>query len=149
MDEAEKRRLKKLGKKLVEQQSRELQERLHEANPAPVGSDEWVKGYRAGVERERQFRRHRRTESPPRRHGASLSSSARSQIFGVPTWYHECPVCGDLLHSVPQQTVACSCGNLLVDIDALQVASCSIEQVRLVKFIGRGEPGAALGRDSM
>ena len=56
MDESEKRRLKKLGKKLVEQQSRELQERLHEANPVPLDSDEWVRNYRVGTQREKQLR---------------------------------------------------------------------------------------------
>jgi hypothetical protein len=147
MDEAEKRRLKKLGKNLVEQQSQDLRERLREANPAPVGSDEWATGYRAGVERERQLR-----AAPPDRLSAEdalrefvlqpVEGEVPREVFGVPGRYRECPVCRDLLHSLPQHTISCACGNLLVDIESLQVASRSIEPVRLVKLIGRAEPGA-------
>src|SRR5262249_19711621 len=121
MDDAEKRRLKKLGKKLVEKQSRELQELLREANPAPIGSDEWARGYRAGIEKERQVR-----AAPPDRLTAEqvrkdfvlipVEGEGLGGLFGVPTWYHECPVCGDVLHSVPQQSVTCSCGNLIIDV---------------------------------
>ena len=50
MNKDEKRRLKKLGKQVVAERSRELQERLHEANPAPIGSDEWAKNYREGTD---------------------------------------------------------------------------------------------------
>lgn len=142
MDEAEKRRLKKLGKKLVEQQSRELQERLREANRAPIGSDEWARGYRAGVEREKQLR-----AAPPDRIPAAevresfvllaVEGEGSGGLLGVPTWYYECPSCGDVLHSVPQQSVICSCGNLLVDVETGEVGSRSIEQARLVKLIGR------------
>jgi hypothetical protein len=56
MDSAEKKRLKKFGKHLVEQRSRELQDRLHEANPEPVGSDGWVRNYKVSTARERQLR---------------------------------------------------------------------------------------------
>ena len=57
MDEAEKRRLKKLGKQAVEQQSRERQAHLAEANPAPPGSEEWAQNYKAQNLRERELRR--------------------------------------------------------------------------------------------
>jgi hypothetical protein len=142
MEEAEKRRLKKLGKKLVEQQSRELEERLREANPAPSGSDEWARNYRAGLQRERQLR-----AAPPDQIPAvvvkanfvllPVEGQGSGGILGIPTWYYECPSCGDVLHSTPRESVSCSCGNLLVDVENGQVGSRSIEQVRLVQLIGR------------
>src|SRR5689334_18321947 len=115
MEKAEKRRLKKLGKKLVEQQSRELDERLREANPAPVGSDEWARNYRAGVERERQLRADPAGRVPAAdvRKGFVLLTVAEEGPCGLarlPTWYYECPACGDVLHSVPRRPVKCGCG---------------------------------------
>jgi hypothetical protein len=143
MDEAEKRRLKKLGKKLVERRSRELRECLREANPAPIGSDEWARNYRAGVEREKQLR-----AAPPDRIPAAevkecfallpVEGEGAGGLLSVPTWYYECASCGDVLHSAARQSVSCSCGNLLVDVKAGQVRSRSMEKARLVKLIGRG-----------
>jgi hypothetical protein len=143
MDEAEKRRLKKLGKKLVEQQSRELQEAHHEANPSPIGSDEWARGYRAGVLREKQLQ-----AAPPDRISAAelkatfallpVEGEGSGGLLGFPTWYYECPSCGDVLHSVPRETVSCSCGELRVDVGVGPVAKFPAERLRLVKLIGRG-----------
>jgi hypothetical protein len=143
MDKDEKRRLKKLGKELVERQSRELQEALREANPAPSGSDEWGEGYRAGVLREKQLR-----AAPPDRISAAelkatfallpVEGEGSGGLLGFPTWYYECPSCGDVLHSVPRETVRCSCGKLVVDVGTGPVLASSGERPRLVKLIGRG-----------
>lgn len=57
MDKSEKRRLKKLGKEIVEQRSAELKKALNEANPAPLGSDAWIENYKAGNENEKWLRK--------------------------------------------------------------------------------------------
>ncbi|HZN68204.1 MAG TPA: hypothetical protein VFB66_23160 [Tepidisphaeraceae bacterium] len=142
MDAAEKRRLKKLGKQLVQQQSRDLQARLAEANPAPAGSDEWVRNYRAQTTRERELR-----QSPPDRIPAAEASrgfvldemDAGPNFGGVPTWYVQCPACNDLLHTVPTQSVACTCGAVRLDLveQALEVASNT--RPRIVRLIPRGD----------
>lgn len=145
MDAAEKRRLKKLGKRLVEQRSQELQERLHEANPAPVGSDEWVTNYKAEVERDRQLRK-----APPDRLSESEAAAqfvlqpvdSADRFVGVPTWYVQCPRCHDLLHSVPTGPVACTCGAVKLttsgDFPILQADVTQDVQPRVVRLIGRG-----------
>ena len=142
MDEAEKRRLKKLGKQRVEEQSRELQARLREANPAPIGSDEWVRNYKAQTIRERALRR-----TPPDR----IAASEAAQCFvlnevdpgpnfgGVPTWYVECPECHDLLHTAPADSVSCSCGAVRLDLATKQVLVGSGLRPRIVRLIARGE----------
>lgn len=56
MDKSEKRRLKKLGKELVEQRSADLQHALNQANSAPLGSDEWMENYRSSVQNEKWLR---------------------------------------------------------------------------------------------
>jgi hypothetical protein len=142
MDEAEKRRLKKLGKQMVEQQSRELQERLAEANPAPTGSDEWARNYKTQTLRERDLRR-----SPPDRIAGTEASrdfvlnevDPGPRFSGVPTWYVECPQCHDLLHTVPTQSVACSCGSIRLDLADRQFLVAPETQPRFVRLIARGE----------
>ena len=142
MDEAEKRRLKKLGKQQVEQQSQALRARLQEANPAPVGSDAWVRNYKAQTGRERALR-----HAPPDR----IVASEATQEFvlnevdpgpnfgGVPTWYVECPRCHDLLHTVPAESVSCSCGAVRLDLAARQFQVSPRLRPRFVRLIPRGE----------
>jgi len=142
MDEAEKRRLKKLGKQKVEQQSREIQALLAEANPAPVGSDAWARNYKAGTLRERELRR-----SPPDRMTAAEASRdfvlhefvPGPDFTGVPTWYVECPQCHDLLHTVPTASVACSCAAIRMDWERGRFFLEAQSQPRFVRLIARGE----------
>jgi hypothetical protein len=57
MDKSEKKRLKKLGKELVEQRSAELRRALNEANPIPISSeDAWLENYKTGMRREKWLR---------------------------------------------------------------------------------------------
>ncbi len=42
MDEAEKRRLRKLGKEIVEKRSAELRQQIAGTNPAPFTSDNYI-----------------------------------------------------------------------------------------------------------
>jgi hypothetical protein len=139
MDPEEKRRLKKLGKKLVDQRSQEVRELLHEANPAPIGSDEWGRNYRIGTQRERQLRQ----ESPDR-----VPASVATEDFvlnpvhdapttGVPTYYIECSRCGDLLHSVPRQTVGCSCKGIRIDLESNQFLVETGVRFRWVRLMAR------------
>jgi len=140
MDDANKRKLKKLGKQMVEQQSRVLQARLAEANPAPIGSDEWASNYKSQVLRERELR-----QSPPDR--ISASDAARDFVLnevdpgphslGVPTWFVECPQCLDLLHTTPTESVVCSCGAIRLDPVTRQFSVASETAPRFVKLIAR------------
>jgi hypothetical protein len=133
VDESEKRRLKKLGKALVEQRSRQLRDRLHAANPAPVGSEEWVRGYRTGVERDRALR-----AAPPDRLTTDevraafvplpVAGEALGEAIGVRTYYYLCPTCGDAVHSLPQQAATCTCGNVVVDPEGRRTIGRSGEQ---------------------
>src|SRR5258706_15993453 len=57
MDANRKRELKQLGKAEVNRRSSELRAELSEANPAPIGSDDWAKNYRTGTDREKWLRK--------------------------------------------------------------------------------------------
>jgi len=145
MDPAKKRRLKKLGKRLVEQQSRELQEHLREANPAPVGSDEWAANYTAGVAHERALRK-----APPDRMSESEAAAEYilvpvdmgDRFIGVPTWYVQCSKCRDLLDSVPSAPVCCACGALRLSTSdgfpVLQSRFSADAQPCVLRLMGRG-----------
>jgi hypothetical protein len=144
MDAAERKRLKKLGKQTVEQRSRDLQEQLRDANPAPIGSDDWVKNYKASTNAERQLR----VEQPD----VIPAAVARAKFvlrpvepapLGVPLWYIECPTCGDLLHTVPRRTVQCTCGSLELNVELRRISVQSETKPRWVTLIGRG--GKAMG----
>lgn len=147
MNAEERNRLKKLGKQIAEQRSRELQGRLHDANPAPAGSDEWVKNYKAATSRERQLR----AEQPDR---IAAATAARDFILepvdpaplGVPTWYIQCPQCGDLLHTVPRRTTRCSCGAVELDAQTRRVLVQHSKQPRWVKLMGRARGSTSQGR---
>ena len=142
MDEAEKRRLKKLGKQRVEEQSRALQERLAEANPAPVGSKKWARNYKAQTLRERELR-----QGPPDR--IAGAEAAREFVLnevdpgpnfaGAPTWYVECPRCRDLVHTVPADFVACSCASIKLDPSTKRLTIPPGPPPRFVKLLARGE----------
>lgn len=122
MDAGQKKRLKQAGKQLVERQSRELQERLKEANPAPTGTAEWARNYEVSAARDRPLR----TEQPDIIAAAVATAEFVLQPvdpapLGVPTWYIECPKCHDLLHSVPRTTVLCTCGAVELNVEMHRV----------------------------
>jgi len=140
MDPAEKRRLKKLGKQRVEEQSRELQERLAESNPAPIGSDEWAKNYRQGTLKEKELRQ----QQPDIIHSHEIDcdfvlNPIDPVAHGVPTYYIQCVQCGDVLHSCPQQSVTCSCSKLSISLDDDQTVITAESKARIqwVKLIGK------------
>jgi hypothetical protein len=139
MTPEEKRSLKKLGRKLVEQRSQALRDRLREANPAPVGSWEWGGNYRVGTLRERQLRQEAPDKLPASRAASDfVLNPITSPRIGVPTYYIECSRCGDLLHSVPRQTVECSCKALRIDLEKRQFLVETNVGFRWVRLIGRG-----------
>jgi hypothetical protein len=143
MDKDEKRRLKKLGKQAVADRSRELQERLREANPAPIGSDAWAKNYRDGTLNERALR-----ANPPDRLTAAELAEAfvpnpanqdlPVELFGVPGCFWECLACSEVINSLPRESVRCQCGNIMIDLASGVRLFEKSDRVRLVTLIGKG-----------
>ena len=143
MDSNEKRRLKKLGKQAVAARSRELQERLRKANPAPIGSDTWAMNYREASLKEKTLRLNPRDRLP----AAELAQSfvpnpthedVPKELFGVRGWFWECLACGDAVYSLPSTAVRCECGNIAVDPGTRVRSFDKPDRVRCVTLIGRG-----------
>ena len=141
MEAEERRRLKKLGKQRVEQESRELRERLAESNPAPVGSDEWARNYRQGTLKEKELRQ----QQPDIIYGSEVErdfvvNPIDSVSHGVPTYYIQCVHCGDALHSCPTRQLNCSCGRVSVAFgyNPTIITAESQSDVQWVTLIGRG-----------
>jgi hypothetical protein len=142
VDKDEKRRLKKLGKQIVADQSRELDERLRQANPAPIGSNEWARNYREGTAKEKALQ----AAPPDRLSSAELQADfvtnpkhqdLPAELFGVPGYFWECRGCGDVVNTVPSATAQCTCGNVLIDMSAGRRQFRKPENVRLVSLIGK------------
>jgi hypothetical protein len=141
MHAEEKRRLKKLGKQRVEQQSRELRERLVESNPAPVGSDEWARNYKQGTLKEKELRQ----QHPDIIYGAEVErdfvvNPIEPISHGVPTHYIQCVRCCDVLHSCPTRDTKCSCGGIFIALSNGQtmITADSQSDIQWVKLIGKG-----------
>jgi hypothetical protein len=141
MDAADKRRLKKLGKQRVEEKSRELRDRLAESNPAPVGSDEWVRHYRQATLKGKELRQ----EQPDVIYASEIQrdfvvNPIEPAPIGVPTYYVRCVQCGDALHSCPTEHITCSCGRLNITRSGGQtkITAESHADVQWVKLIARG-----------
>jgi hypothetical protein len=143
MDKDEKRRLKKLGKQAVADRSRELRERLREANPAPIGSDAWAKNYLDGTLKVKALR----ADPPDRLAANELAESfvpnpahqdLPIELFGVPGCFWECLACNDVVNSLPREAVACHCGNIKIDLVQGVRSFEKKDRVRLVTLIGKG-----------
>jgi uncharacterized protein YegJ (DUF2314 family) len=143
MDKEEKRRLKKLGKQVIAEESARRKEALREANPAPIGSDEWAESYRQGTLREKVLR-----DNPPDRLSATdvagsfvpnpIHRNLPEGLFGVPGSFWECLDCGDAINSLARVAVRCECGNIAIN-PAQGVRSFKTrDRVRLVTLIGKG-----------
>jgi len=110
--------LKALGKSEVSRRSEAIHAALAKANPAPIGSDEWAKNYRAITEAERDLRAHL-----PVLHKAQLDKSfvveidlsrgSRPYLGG----YVFCVICGSASPSIIPKArklfwAGCECGNI-------------------------------------
>ena len=117
MDAEQKRALKRLGKAEVERRSSELRAALQESNPGGPGSDEWARGYRHGVERERWLQK-----TLPILSRAQLEELFVVLIDDRPGWvphaggYVICAICGSAAPSFMRWKLfywrSCACGNI-------------------------------------
>jgi len=143
MDKAERKRLKKLGKAIVEKQSQEVRAALSEANPAAIGTPEWVANFKAQSEERRRLRKSSPDFIPPddaRRDWVTLSCEQLHgpEFWCVPTWYYHCARCGSLLHSCAEFQAWCSCGNVSIDPDTRVITIKDRGTVTLKRLVPKG-----------
>ncbi|MBL8800073.1 MAG: hypothetical protein JNM56_39690 [Planctomycetia bacterium] len=141
MDKDEKKRLKKLGKAVVEQRSAQLRAQLDATNPAPFASDDYVRNEIAIREKERAIRGSDRVH-----HGADvrrdftmrpLEFDLRHLYPASPDNFWECRRCGDFLPTLTQRRLICSCGNVCLDAAAGTFAVRDEGILRLVRLLGK------------
>ena len=121
MDKEERKRLKKMGKRLVERESEALHERLRESNPHPIGSDAWAKTYRESTLKEREIRNNPKDILRASEIENDFVINIKQKTFpnGFPRvkgMYYQCLNCGCLLHSLCEENLKCDCGNFEIDI---------------------------------
>jgi hypothetical protein len=137
MTPEEKRDLKFRGKQIVEQRSATINEALKKANPAPVGSDEWVKNYRTVRDNEKWL-----SQQQPERiladevaHRFVLLSA--QETGRVEPWV-ECLECHDVLHSYPLHSTQCSCGTVTITYGRPPRVKAKGDKARSVGLIAKG-----------
>jgi hypothetical protein len=142
MDKAKRKRLKNEGKQLVETKSQELRDAFARANPVPITDPQWAKNYKIQNQKERDLR-----SNPPDFISArdaqrnwellTVNDSFRSG-FPVALWqYYECSSCRDLIHALPEKSVACSCGAIRLDVEQVALCAAQGHPIRLVKLIAK------------
>lgn len=119
MDKAQKKRLKNLGKEIAERQSRELREALSQTNPAPFGSDQYLRNEIELRKREKQIR-----STPAKAQQLnkieqdyvllSMHKDPAHSGFGLDQ-YWLCQDCKYLVSSEPAEPEQCQCGNLYIE----------------------------------
>jgi hypothetical protein len=141
MENEEKRRLKQLGKALVEKRSKELHALIAQTNPSPSGSDEYLQNEIAIRKKEQILRsddRVRNAEEMRREFVLHPVDFNLNDIYpGVPGWYWECRFCGDFVPSCTNSRLNCSCGNIHLDSLHHQFAVKDEGQIRLVRLMGK------------
>ena len=112
MDNARRKELKRQGKKAAEEASAVVGVYLEQANPFPVGSDEWVRGYREINENAHWFYgRETISAQDVRTRFITVPSGA---VPAHPAVFFLCLACGDALHEYPSSSHQCSCGNIQI-----------------------------------
>ena len=143
MSPERKRQLKKLGKQRHEEYSQKIKGLLAESNPAPTGSDQWAKNYKASVLKERALR----IEKPNKIISKVLLKNfvlnpTDPSTYSVPTYYIQCLICKDALHSAAEITTECTCGQFSIIISENPNERRQIDSdgnIRWVRLIGRGD----------
>jgi hypothetical protein len=147
MDPVRRRELKQLGKKEVERRSAELQNTLSAANPSPVGSDEWARGYKLGIQREKWLRKKLPLLTPDELASMFVVHDATDPgwtAHGGSSGYLRCNKCGCAAPSVLPDTwfywSSCSCGNIRLRriLFWKVILAKDPSELTPVKLVGRG-----------
>ncbi len=132
-----KRRLKKEGKAVAERQSAALHAVLQRANPAPAGSDEWMRNHVRATANEKWLRE-QQPEFIPAAEVAKRFALVSAQELGRPEPWVECMQCHDVLYSYPKASLQCSCGSLTIKYAKPPRVDAREGQARAVGLIGKG-----------
>jgi hypothetical protein len=141
MDDAEKKRLKKFGKSLVEKRSAELRQQLARSNSATFGSDEYIRNEIEIRQKEQKVRLEDRAISKAE---MECNFITRPQDFDLCQPYLEiqghfwqCKNCGDYIPMATAHRLKCSCGNILLDGSDRVFAVDDEGLLRLVRVLGK------------
>jgi hypothetical protein len=144
MDREEKRRLKKLGKSLVEKRSSELRTILDQTNPASPLSDAFIENEIKIRKKEHSLRSEERIRKSDKMRKDFIIRPIEFDLAeyypDVPGWYWECRVCGDFLPTWTKKKLCCSCGAVRLNDDKkCQYRFLDEGQLRLVRLQGKVE----------
>jgi hypothetical protein len=144
MDSYDKRRLKKLGKNILEKRSEEIRALLAQTNPAPFASEEYLQNEITIRKKEQALRTNDRVLS-----GAEIRQEfivrpidfeLHNVYLPIPDQYWECRSCGDFVPAWTNSILICACRNIhLVHLNDFQnqIMVQDQGQIRLVRLMGK------------
>lgn len=56
-----------------------------------------------------------------------------------PDLYYRCKICGGVVPSQPKVSVACGCGNIVIDVDYFRLAVEHSKEFQAVKFVRKAK----------
>ena len=145
MDKERKRFLKAVGKAEVQRRSDALERALRAANPAPPGSDDWAKNYRAGTLHEKKLRQKLPILPIEEVEQKYVVLRAEGEVGAYVGQYLQCMRCGSVLPAaIPKRAFywgSCACGNVkwrvLAGWNGSRFEDLSL--VRPVTLLGKGK----------
>lgn len=143
MDASRRRKLKKIGKQLVQGSSDEVRKQLAKRNPWPVGHPNWVANIQAEYKSNRKYRKNKLQVLSE----AAVTEDADMKFQGfnfedgfVPHagWYILCRVCRELVPTACAHAMGCKCRAVVISPEARQVKLPTTDNYSVVELIGRG-----------
>lgn len=143
MDKNRKREFKKLGKALVEESSKELNQKLHERNPFPITDPRWAENLKEEYYKNRAYRQNKsevliEAEVVKDAYIEVVDADITEGLVPSADWYLMCLKCRHIIPTTALCDLACSCGEIVIipEIRFLQLPKR--EDFQIVKIIGKG-----------
>lgn len=143
MDKKRRKELKNEGKRLVEEYSQRVRERLHRRNPFPVGDPNWVANLQAEYEINRHYRKNKlevlreevATENADLR---VLDFKFEENLFPRAGQYVLCHACRCLVPTACAHAMGCECRAVTISPEARHAVLPPPDLYSVVELIGRG-----------
>jgi len=144
MDNQERKRIRKLGKELVEEKSSALKAAMSQCNPAEFGRDEYIKNEMVIRMKERKLELDVRVRTAKEVESDYVAWQIGVDAQGnIPQSFQDflqCTVCGDCVPVRGPDTLHCSCGKIAQDSEPLAPLIIT-GQVKIVRLLGKVSAG--------
>jgi hypothetical protein len=120
MDKERRKQLKREGKRMVEEYSQQVRDRLHDENPFHYTDPRWAENYKEVHHKNAEYQANGDTIYKE----SELDGKARIEVVPItskekfppyPGWYIRCNRCRSILPTVATRILSCECGLIHID----------------------------------